>query len=383
LNRARAARALALVAVALASARGSLALPTMVRLGYNDCASCHVSPQGGGLLNPYGRGIDKAQSLVGGDYQLPSQELPAPGSTRGITHDLRTVLQWQDAFPPGAAATSVFRPRIMYRNVTGLGHGLRVTAAVTADGERAPRPSRPYEPASQPTAVFVNTALVQWRGAKGLELAAGRDQLPTGINVPDLAPYIRSRNRLGYYDAPTQLKAYWWGRRQAFVPYVFAPGGNEADGEREFGGGFLYELDVLGRQRTVVGVGLLHGDAGSGSRNVATGYVRLGFGSWGLLAEHDVTDRTREGPAPFELRQQASYAQLFWAIREWLVASAIGERLDVEAPFRQRLIAGRLELAARLASQATIVAGGRLERDQLTGRQTPAVTLQLALKTAR
>jgi hypothetical protein len=382
LSRARAARALALVAVALASARAAHALPTMVRLGYNDCASCHISPQGGGLLNPYGRGIDKAQSLLGGDYQLPAQELPAPGSTRGITHDLRTVLQWQDSWA-GGAAVSLFRPRIMYRNATGLGRGVRVSATVTLDGERAPRPSRPYEPASQPAAAFVNTALVQWRAARGLELAAGRDQLPTGINVPDLAPYIRSRNRLGYYDAPTQVKAYWWGRRQAFVPYVFAPGGNEADGEREFGGGFLYEFDVLGRQRTVVGVGLLHGDAASGSRDVATGYVRLGFGSWGLLAEHDWTDRTREGPTTVEFRQQASYAQLFWAIREWLVASAIGERLEVGAPFQQRLIAGRLELAARLASQATIVAGGRIERDQLTGRQTPAVTLQLALKTAR
>lgn len=383
MSRASAARSLALVAVGFASAASAHALPTMVRLGYNDCASCHLSPQGGGLLNPYGRGIDKAQSLLGGDYQLPPQELTAPGSTRGITHDLRTVLQWQDSWAAGAAAASFFRPRIMYRNATGLGHGLRVSATVTLDGERAPRPSRLYEPASEPTAAFVNTALVQWRAAKGLELAAGRDQLPSGVNVPDLAPFVRSRNRLGYYDAPTQLKAHWWGRRHAFVPYAFAPGGNEADGEREFGGGFLYEFDVLGKQRTVVGVGLLHGAAGSGRRDVATGYVRLGFGRWGLLAEYDLTDRTREGPTPVAFRQQASYAQLFWAMREWLVASVIGERLEVGAPFQQRLIAGRLELAARLASQATIVAGGRLERDQLTGRQTRAVTLQLALKTAR
>jgi hypothetical protein len=41
----------------------ALASPTMIRLGYSDCATCHVSPQGGGLLTPYGRGIDVAQSL--------------------------------------------------------------------------------------------------------------------------------------------------------------------------------------------------------------------------------------------------------------------------------------------------------------------------------
>jgi hypothetical protein len=27
----------------------ALAAPTMIRLGYSDCAACHVSPQGGGL----------------------------------------------------------------------------------------------------------------------------------------------------------------------------------------------------------------------------------------------------------------------------------------------------------------------------------------------
>ena len=35
----------------------------MIRLGYADCASCHLSPQGAGLLTAYGKGIDEAQSL--------------------------------------------------------------------------------------------------------------------------------------------------------------------------------------------------------------------------------------------------------------------------------------------------------------------------------
>ena len=34
------------------------ALPSMIRLGYPGCASCHYAPQGGGPLNPYGRAID-------------------------------------------------------------------------------------------------------------------------------------------------------------------------------------------------------------------------------------------------------------------------------------------------------------------------------------
>ena len=68
------ARALVLATVAaLAHAHVATALPTMVRLGYGDCAACHVSPQGGGPLTVYGRGIDRSQSLRGGDY-TPSDD---------------------------------------------------------------------------------------------------------------------------------------------------------------------------------------------------------------------------------------------------------------------------------------------------------------------
>ena len=52
---------------ALAQAPAATALPTMVRLAYGDCAACHVSPQGGGPLTVYGRGIDQSQSLRGGE----------------------------------------------------------------------------------------------------------------------------------------------------------------------------------------------------------------------------------------------------------------------------------------------------------------------------
>ena len=65
-------KALAVAAAATAillTGRPASALPTMVRLGYTDCASCHIAPQGGGPLNAYGRGIDEAQSLRARDYE--------------------------------------------------------------------------------------------------------------------------------------------------------------------------------------------------------------------------------------------------------------------------------------------------------------------------
>jgi hypothetical protein len=360
------------LSIGIAHAAPAAALPTMVRLGYTGCASCHVSPQGAGPLTEYGRGIDQAQSLRGGEYR-------AREAHRKMMQDLRAVFQeqatWVDTRSP-----NVFRPRLLYRNVTEVGKGFRLSGVVTFEGASALRPARTYDPAASSSTMFVNTALVHYRPRETLEFAAGRDQLPSGVNVPDLAAYVKSRNRLGYYDSPTQLKMYWWGKRHQVTPFVFGPGGNEASGEGESGGGTLAEFDVIGNQRAVVGTTILKGVTRNGDRRLLGGYARLGFGAWGILAEHDVTDRTRTAVAQ-AFTQNATFAQVFWAAREWLVLSTIGERLRVERPFEQRLNAGRIEVAARLAPQATVTMGTKLEKNLMTGKLSKSLILQVAVKT--
>ena len=43
------------IGVALCLSLTAWSFPDMGRLGYSSCNSCHISPSGGGLLNPYGR----------------------------------------------------------------------------------------------------------------------------------------------------------------------------------------------------------------------------------------------------------------------------------------------------------------------------------------
>ena len=81
------------------------------------------------------------------------------------------------------------------------------------------------------------------------------------------------------------------------------------------------------------------------------------------------------------LAQHASYAQVFWAPREWLVASVIGERLSVHQPFEERLNAGALEVTTRLTSVATIGATARVQRDVIAHQWSKSILLQVALKT--
>jgi hypothetical protein len=356
------------------------ALPTMIRLGYADCAACHISPQGGGPLTVYGRGIDEAQSLRAGEYKPSENDLTRLLTLRGrITQDVRAVFQEQGTWTSGPAAR-LFRPRLLYRNVSELGGGFRISAILTTESSHAPRPAVAYDPAIAGATSFVNTALVHYRHGTSFEVAVGRDQLPTGVNIPDLAAFIKARNRLGYYDAPTQVKVFLGGKRYHVTPFAFGPGGNEPSGERERGTGTLAEFDLLGHGRTVVGASLLHGTESSGTRRTVGAYTRLGFGRWGVLAEHDVTTRDRDLTAG-SFAQQTSYAQLFWAGREWLVASLIGERLRVDVPFEQRFNAGKFELAARLTSFASITGTARVQRDALTGRLSKSLAIQASFKT--
>jgi hypothetical protein len=357
------------------------ALPTMVRLGYTNCASCHISPQGGGPLNRYGRGIDEAQSRRAGEYQPSDNTLVQKLNWDGrITQDIRVVASEQVTSGTNLAVLGRLRSRWMYRSVTEFGKGVRVSAMVTGENDGTPRPTLPYDHGIRRDEISLTTALVHYRPREGIEFAAGRDLLPSGIYVSDLAPFIKSRNRLGYYDTPVQAKMFWWGKRYQVSPFVFGPSGNERIGERESGGGTLVEFDVFGKQRTVVGMSLLRASARVGHRRVTGAYARLGFGKWGVLAEHDVTDRTLHLQSA-SFRQHATYAQWFLAVREWFVVSLVGERLSVGRPFREDLNAGKIEVAARITPNVTIALNSRLQRNVITGVRVPSVALQLAFKT--
>ena len=142
------------------------ALPIMIRLGYTNCSSCHIAPQGAGLLNLYGRSIDQAQSLIGGEY-TPWQNGVVQAINWGgrITQDFRVVMQQQDTSTTDRAGTQLFRNRFIYRNATELEHGFRLTGTVTAETANVLRPALSYDAPTNSSTLFVNTALISCRTA--------------------------------------------------------------------------------------------------------------------------------------------------------------------------------------------------------------------------
>ncbi|HYZ84434.1 MAG TPA: hypothetical protein VE621_08525 [Bryobacteraceae bacterium] len=367
----------------LAAASSTWALPTMVRLGYPNCVSCHVSPQGGGLLNEYGRGIDEAQSLRAGEYVGKVPESLSLLTLNGrLDQDVRVLITEGVSRLPGAQFAIAFRSRFYYRTSTNLAKPLRLTVTAAGENEPSPRRSFAYDPAIVPGQAFVPLALLQYRPKEGIELAVGRDQLPMGVYTGDLATLVRARNRFGYYDTPLQAKLFLWGKRWQAVPYVFAPSGRGGDQVREKGGGVLGEYDLFGKGRTIVGVNLLRGTDRLENRLMASVHTRLGFGQWGILAEHAFTRRellSTNAQATFG--QRTSYVQAFRAFREWLVGSLIFERVSVPVPFEERVLLARTELSARLSPNFTTAVRMGMQYDQRTGRAGPTATFILAWKT--
>src|SRR4051794_38201106 len=92
------------------------ALPNMVRLGYPNCMSCHVSPQGGGQLNAYGKGIDAAQSLRGNEYKPSSLNIAEFLRFGGrVEQDVRVVTSEQLNGVTNGPLTGINRSRLFYR----------------------------------------------------------------------------------------------------------------------------------------------------------------------------------------------------------------------------------------------------------------------------
>ena len=340
----------------------------MISYDHPNCISCHVSVQGRGLLNRYGRGIDIEQSYSDADltgralgYLLDAKYgsgdwdgrfgnvLTDVAATARINHEFDT-----DKTDPTFSA--------LFRQIVFVGKeqrfrvnyeiGLRDTALHDAR-------LGPNQTATGGGNVFLKKLMLEWRikgkgAAGGSELAIGRDYLPIGLQIDDHTSYILHLNRNGIYDYPLQLKYFTWKENYLASAFLYAPTFDEQGRRREWGGGFLYER--YPSSRLALGIQGLAGFAEESDRARIGGYTRWGISNkWSLLAEADYTRFWDAGPAKLEGDQVTAYLQIFYHHYEWLVSSLAGNYA-----YTPLLLSGdhhfewRYTLSARLNRNLTI-----------------------------
>jgi hypothetical protein len=296
----RAALVAATVAAALVllSATPASATPNMIRLGYPTCASCHLSPQGGGLLNNYGRGIDAAQSLRPVDLSAEA----GANEVQRLPYDVKFSLGVERE-PPSAAgysfsssARAAFAVSHRQHIVYGVSVGSPTLARTRTSGAVSVRMSRLYW---------------QYQPKDGLSFMVGRDSLPNG-----LLGFSRSTTSPSVSSTPTQAKVFWWNKRWQVTAYGYGPDGNETAPRFEArGGGAIVGLNLS--DRAVVGVTSRASYADAYDRRNAGVFLRLGLTEhWGLLLERDFTARTTDKAE--HLKHLAGHSEVFYVPFDWL-----------------------------------------------------------------
>lgn len=338
----------------------ALASPSMIRVGYPTCVACHLSPQGRGLLTDYGKGVDEAESARGNVFE------PAPEGPRRVMHDLRLLTQIENAPTSGSGAASSSTAarewlplaRLWYRHATFLSERQRLSATVSLDLPSRVPPGSAIEPATEVPRVFISRAMWEFRPRPGLELAVGRDVLPSGVEIADQSTYMRARNEQGFADVPTQAKLFWWSSRFQVTPYVFGPSGLEPFAYRAGGGGILAEA-IGGRERFVVGVSARASTNQMFDERLLGLYARAGFGRWALLSEWDLTMRRWRDETSGRTEQITGFGQVAFYPKRWLITSLAVERLQTGDPIADNRLRARPEIAMRLTSNVTIAASMR------------------------
>ena len=355
----------------LLHAAPSLALPTMIRIGYPTCASCHLSAQGGGLLTDYGKGVDTAQSLRKGEYQ-PSEK------QRRLFYDVRFVMAASALTTENASAVNSSNFRFMLRSAYQTSAHTRVSYQAGLE-----TPSLTRNATTPQSAKFVvSKALFEYTPSEHLQIAVGRDTLPTALGLPDPQNFSRRQNDPLGTGYPTQVKAFIAPGRFQFTPYAYGPGYDETRSARQHGAGLLAGLDVW-KQRAIIGMSVRKSASDAFDRQSVGAYARLGFGKWGILTEHDLTTRVDARAAAPASDYVVGFTQLFAAPLEWFVTSLQIDNVAVTGPNSKRLYRLAPTAALRLSENLTVVLQSR---DEFIGPFVPSsrtYSVSFAVKTVQ
>ncbi len=354
----------------LAAAAPAAASTTMVRLGYARCSACHIAPQGAGLLTDYGKGIDIAQSLKASEYQPPD-----PNDTRPLRYDVRLLTSiYQIDAPTGVRPSPPAWLRTYLRGSAAMGAHNRLAGTVVIEAPQGD-PSRLWE--TRPVVELLGG--YEFRANDAFTLSVTRDRLPRGVELGETRTVLQEGEIERY---PAQVRAYLSSTRFHVTAFAFAPGSEAARDRESRGGGALGEI-LLFSNHVVLGVSAKRFIDTTLERQAVGGYARMGFGKWGILAEHELTTRTVRVDSLSKPQRYAGYTQVFFAPVEWLVTSVTGEQADDRTAVNRRTFRWRPEVQARLTDYITVSASARTDTAEGVTGSGRMFLVQVAVKTVQ
>jgi hypothetical protein len=205
-------------------------------------------------------------------------------------------------------------------------------------------------------AYILRRALISADVSEKSSISVGRDAAIGGLNIDDHTSFLRSTNRRGVDDMPTQIRYLYQGDELQLLPYVALPSYEESADNREYGAGFRGEY--LLNASNSFGTTLLYGNTPAISRLSTGVFARLSHDHWnGFMTEALYTWRKVHGDQGFD--QENLYLRPYIAVPEWVETSWIYEYLHDGQPFAQSGVQYGPEINVRLHRFISLIGDGR------------------------
>lgn len=302
------------------------AYPSMVRHGYTNCIGCHYAPQGGGLLTAYGKSIAKAFSMPGGDYKESA-----------IKKAISLNGSWEQALQFRLAHLRKETETVTFPMQGDFLAGVKVGDKGFLNATLAKLPERGKGTTTNQESGFFTEYLVRSLGyvqplnnTYTLQLERGR--LPLGLNIEDHSTFIKRRNKNDTTDLVSRLAFLRQDKIGLSEVHVYAPSGQEKEGNEEYGALAKYEWYAF--KHIFFGGQLLYGKTDSIKRDLQ-GFFSRGslFKDFGWLAEINRTRRDIIGTTE-PVNQWTSYLKLSYFLRDWLEFYGAKEKVELDKSFQ-------------------------------------------------
>lgn len=268
---------LVLFLLVLSLPQGVWGFPEMVRHGYSNCISCHVSPTGGGVLTQYGRELSReVLSSRGSEGESDfAYRAVRPPSWLNLGGDLRGMGYYRDTprFSQGQLT-------LMQADLEAAMTYKKLTAVGTLGYQNSPRIP------SIKDSLISRRHYLNYRPTDELSIRAGRFQAAYGINLPDHA--VTTKRGLGWNESTEtyNFETAWIG--ELFNLYVTGVLGRPDAPELNREQGVAMVSSVSFDNSSKVGMSYFYGANSLGGRHLTGPFGVLGFSPhFFLLVEFD------------------------------------------------------------------------------------------------